>query len=386
MKISKEEALAYLKGTDINPSEYICKDCGNLAVWDKYQFSLASKDLLKGKDYSKEKFRRLTAIGVTFIQPRRIYNGHEYHLCYCYDCACKHFPEIPEKHFPLQPASFRSKFLYQISDEDFSQITSKVCKRTKEGYIERFGKEEGTKRWNSYCEKQSITNTFEYKQEKYGWTKEQFDEFNKSRSCTLENFIKRHGQEEGVRKWNEYCEIQRYTTTLEYFQKTYGKAEGKKKYEDYQRAKSPITLNLTSHSMIANEMFKDLSEHYKGNEIFTECLNKEWSVDYKYNLDYFDKTLNIVVEFYGDYWHCNPNRYKIDDIVEFPNNETHIVKEIWDKDKKRQEYIETKKNTKMFIVWEEDYRKNKKETLEKLIEDINKYVKIREYAKQSPVK
>lgn len=382
-KLTNDEVFNYLESINIDKSEYTCRDCGKLATWNNAEFSLVPSMSFRGKDYSKEKFKRLTYVGVSFAYPRRTYNNNEYHLCYCYDCACKHFPEIPSKHFPLQPASNRSKFLYGISDEDFSGITSKVCKRTKEGYIEKFGEEEGLKRWNSYCNKQAVTNTFEYKKAKYGWTKDQFDEFNRSRSCTLENFIKRHGEIEGTRKWNEYCEIQRYTTTLEYFQKTYGEIEGKEKWEAYQKAKSPITLKIVAHSKIADNMFLELSKFFKGNEIYTETLNEEYNLNDVFKLDYYDKTLNVAVEFYGDYWHCNPNHFKSDEKLSpiFKNGE--YVKDIWDYDKKRQEYVEKSLKTKMFIVWEEDYRHNKKKTIEDLVKKINEYVELRNSINQS---
>jgi len=375
-KLTNDEVFKYLESLGIDKSEYTCRDCGKLAAWNNAEFSLVPSMSFRGKDYSKEKFQRLTYVGVSFAYPRRTYNGHEYHLCYCYDCACKHFPEIPSKHFPLQPASNRSKFLYGISDEDFSEITSKVCKRTKEGYIEKFGEEEGIKRWNSYCNKQAVTNTFEYKKAKYGWTKDQFDEYNKSRSCTLENFIKRHGEEDGLRKWNEYCEVQRYTTTLEYFQKTYGEKEGKQKWENYVKAR----INGVGYSKIADEFCLKITKYFKNNKIWAHCTCGEFNIENIFSLDYYDETLNIVIEFYGDFWHCNPNQYRADDIV---IGYDIIAKDIWDKDLQRQKYIEEKLKTKMFIVWEEDYRHNKKKTIEDLVKKINEYVELRNSINQS---
>jgi hypothetical protein len=55
-------------------------------------------------------------------------------------------------------------------------------KQTLENMILRYGEIEGTKKWNSYINKQSITNTYEYKKEKYGWDKITFDQYNKSRA------------------------------------------------------------------------------------------------------------------------------------------------------------------------------------------------------------
>ena len=52
---------------------------------------------------------------------------------------------------------------------------------TLENMVKKYGETEGAIRWVAYCRKQSESNTFEYKHDKYGWTLEQFEEFNKSR-------------------------------------------------------------------------------------------------------------------------------------------------------------------------------------------------------------
>ena len=35
---------------------------------------------------------------------------------------------------------------------------------------------------------------------------------------------------------------------------------------------------------------------------------------------------NKVIEFYGDYWHCNPLLYEDDDLVFYPNNKSIVAK------------------------------------------------------------
>ena len=95
-----------------------------------------------------------------------------------------------------------------------------------------FGEEEGLKKWNHYCELQSKSNKFEYKKEKYGWTEEDFNNFNKTRAITLENQIAKYGEEEGTKRFNDYCEKQVYAgNKLEYFIEKLGEIEGRKKYE-----------------------------------------------------------------------------------------------------------------------------------------------------------
>jgi len=51
-------------------------------------------------------------------------------------------------------------------------------------------------------------------------------------------------------------------------------------------------------------------------------------------LDYYDETLNIAVEFYGDFWHANPLIYKENDSILGVS-----ACEIWERDKIRENEI-----------------------------------------------
>jgi len=64
-----------------------------------------------------------------------------------------------------------------------SPEVSKKRAITLENLIDKYGEDEGKIRWDSYRKKQAKSNTFEYKQKKYGWTEKQFDEYNKSRGA-----------------------------------------------------------------------------------------------------------------------------------------------------------------------------------------------------------
>lgn len=47
--------------------------------------------------------------------------------------------------------------------------------------------------------------------------------------------------------------------------------------------------------------------------------------------DFRISNTNILIEVNGDYWHCNPKKYCMDDIVKFPG-ETKKVSDVWKKD------------------------------------------------------
>jgi hypothetical protein len=264
---------------------------------------------------------------------------------------------------------------------------------TKNRSIELYGEEEGIKRWRSYCELQSTTNTFEYKQQKYGWTKDQFGAYNKSRASTKTNFIKRYGKDKGIKRWDEYCELQKYVgVKLEYFVEKYGKDLGYKKYNQmcflkshtkesfiykYGELEGTLRWNEYLHnksngfSKIANECFSRLTENLDDERkklMYWMEHNKEYffsTSEYIYYVDFYDKSTNTVIEFYGDYWHCNPKIYAQD---YFQPTIKKTAKEIQLNDNNRIEQLKRDFNINVYIIWESDYNKNAKP----IIEECNK--------------
>ena len=196
--------------------------------------------------------------------------------------------------------------------------------------IKKYGISEGTQRWNSYCKKQADSNKFEYKHEKHGMTLEEYNEYNKSRAVTLDNMIKRYGVNEGLIHWNQYVERERYTCTLPYYIEKYGEEIGKEKYDILINKRNPAN-RLFGPSAISLEMFNKLIKKFKNNIIYYD--DNEFKVKtLKYNLyyvDYYDETLNIVIEFYGNYFHLNPEKYS-PDFIQYKNHEKCIkAKDKW---------------------------------------------------------
>ena len=74
-----------------------------------------------------------------------------------------------------------------------------------------------------------------------------------------------------------------------------------------------------------------------------------------------------IIEFNGDYWHCNPIKYN----ENYYNSHLKMMaKERWKNDEIRQENIEGL-GYDVLVIWESDYRKSPQQTLEKCIEFIN---------------
>jgi len=102
-------------------------------------------------------------------------------------------------------------------------------KNTLSNFIKRHGKEDGERRFNEYRSKQAYSNTLEYMIKKYGVEEgtEKYYSANKKRAITLENCVDKHGEEKGTVVWNGYVEKQRTAgISLEYFIEKHGKEAG----------------------------------------------------------------------------------------------------------------------------------------------------------------
>lgn len=357
--INKKLELSYLL-----PEELFCtcRFCGSRIMTQnsKLDFNRINKTIL------------VKIPGVRY----RIIDGVKYELSCCSNCLLEHFKDCPpksEKYYYMKANKYGA-YSFGYGYEEYKKICSQTVGITENAMIRKWGEKEGKKRWKSYCDKQAETNTFEYKQEKYGWSKEQFEEFNKSRAVTLELCIERHGEEAGRKMWDEYCERQRYTTSLEYMIEEYGEEEGTKKYKDfcYYRTNS---CGSKSYSLISQQCFNAIYSHINTtNEIYYHDLNKEYSIinnNTTYNLDFYDKTKNLVIEFLGDYWHANPKRYNSDETI-IHHQKSICVKDIWKYDKQRKRNICKVLNNPVYIeVWESDWKENQYKVMEEILKYYN---------------
>jgi organic radical activating enzyme len=93
-------------------------------------------------------------------------------------------------------------------------------------------------------------------------------------------------------------------------------------------------------------------------------------------LDYYIENLKLTIEFNGDLWHGNPEIYKNTDRPN-PFHENLTTSEIWEKDRKRKDYLKTKYDIDTIIIWEKDYKKDGMDiTIKKLLEEIKKYERL----------
>jgi very-short-patch-repair endonuclease len=260
---------------------------------------------------------------------------------------------------------------------------------TFERCILKYGNEEGQRRWEEYCQKQSLSNKFEYKQQKFNMSEDNFKLYNKKRAVTLENFCLRYGNEEGQRRWEEYISRQKYTKSKEYYIELFGEIEGVKKFNELSILKSNskksfllkygkeegifrynqhIKNGFVTYSKSSQECFDTillLLNSEEKNTTFYATFNNEENIE-NYLVDFLVKKIKLVVEYLGDYWHCNPKFVKED--FKIRNGKT--AKEIREFDNTRKKRLE-ELGYYVIHIWENDWHYNKNEVLISLREVIN---------------
>jgi len=271
------------------------------------------------------------------------------------------------------------------------------CKKCRYGLtlekcIIRHGKEKGERIWKEYCEKQAFSNTFEYKNQKYNMNIEEFNEYNKSRSVTLENLIKRHGEEKGKQIWENYCKRQKYAgnekeyfieifgeidgeekwkklnlkkvNSLENFKKRYGEEKGILKFEEYMSNKK-----MKNYSKISQELFWKIYKSISNKEnIYFYELNKEFGKlninnGRYYYYDFVNTHSKKIIEFNGNCFHIK----NINEIKNWKNPFSNITaEETLNKDKTKEKFIQDL-GFKIMYIWEDDFNKNKEKYLKKCL-------------------
>jgi hypothetical protein len=106
----------------------------------------------------------------------------EYFLTRCEECLTKKYPEYQSKNKSrvFNQMNYLTEFAFNIPHDIALNWMKEKYAITQENLIKKHGESKGIEKWLNYCSKQSETNTFQYKKEKYGWSKEKFDEYIKS--------------------------------------------------------------------------------------------------------------------------------------------------------------------------------------------------------------
>lgn len=295
----------------------------------------------------------------------------------CLECGFE-APRLQWTHFKYNcTGRFQNGREYKIAYPNAKLVDDSLAKNTavtESNLVKKYGVSEGKQKWQEYKQKQAYSNSYEYKKQKYGWSKKDFEEFNKSRAVTLKNLIQKYGEIEGAIRWQNYCERQAYTNTVDYFVEKYGKNRGIEKYKEVCKEKSQSIENIckrydcdvdTAVIILQGRISKN--NHISNSEkLFVEELERfiEQDLDYSYKTkqycvygnnkaNFYDIVHNNrAIEYNGDYWHCNPKT--------FAKNYHHSVanklaKEIWQEDTNKINLLKKERNIECLVVWESEF-------------------------------
>lgn len=187
---------------------------------------------------------------------------------------------------------------------------------------------------------------------KKGYNEEESKEKVKERQTTftLEKCIQKKGEIDGLRVWTE--RQKKWSEKIEIMYKNGLFVKFRKEPYSYDEIE---LFSVVSKCVLEKSYFGE-KQYYK----YFKELGQTFAYDFVYK--------NKVIEFNGDYWHCNPKLYKYDF---FNKSKQMFATDIWNYDKIKIESIENL-GYDVLIIWESDYKNNKELTIQKCIDFINK--------------
>jgi len=125
----------------------------------------------------------------------------------------------------------------------------------------------------------------------------------------------------------------------------------KQSWKDGKIKPNLISLN---ESKAEKQFFNDLKNIYVDNiKKESICENGKWFIP-----DVILVDIKHIIEFFGDFWHANPKKYKANDIV----HHNIKAKTIWENDKNRLDKLE-QLGYFVHVFWQSEYKENKQDIL-----------------------
>lgn len=185
---------------------------------------------------------------------------------------------------------------------------------------------------------------------KRGYTQEESIEKVKERqrTFTLQSCIDKYGEEEGLKIFNDRQE--KWSKKIEDMYKD-GKFTKFCK-EPFSRGEMDLFENL----LVFLDEYKEKIRYGK-NQFFRYFpkIGKTFSYDFVFG--------KKIIEFNGDYWHCNPKFYNKNYYHKYLQM---FAEEIWKKDELRIMSI-LEEGFEVLVVWESEYNKNREQIIEKCL-------------------
>ena len=185
--------------------------------------------------------------------------------------------------------------------------------------------------------------------------------FGKKHSIDTKNKISQNRKGKAVGKDNGMSDAKYRKKLSDSLKKSW--ASGK--LEETRKKMSEILKNTRKSGKI-----KSVIKSKKENDICKLLNNMGYKIISSFKIDtkicdvYIPK-LNLIIEYFGDYWHCNPNKY---DSEYFNKKKNQTAREIWEYDKSKLELIKSY-GYNLEVIWESELKLNN----DKLLTIINNY-------------
>jgi very-short-patch-repair endonuclease/post-segregation antitoxin (ccd killing protein) len=249
--------------------------------------------------------------------------------------------------------------------------------RTKDAYIQKYGKTKGTKLWK---EKNSKLSVSEKALRKNGYTEEEIQSIKKTHADkskhTLETYVNRYGDVQGPMEYERWLNEKRVSVRsvnelvdrlgwaeeqakeyvrhvqsrgLEFFVEKYGIVEGTQRYVVYNKKRLQYPNAVSKPQM---ELCQWLAGTLVNVKVSGVPVTEQPTIKFSDGTWMFpDIVVNdhIAIEFNGEYWH------KLPEIVEKDAIKAQKLEEAG--------YV-------LIVVWYNDYVKNKEHTQHILLEQI----------------
>ena len=261
----------------------------------------------------------------------------------------KHYKETSNCSLENQIRKYGKEKAEKIRDER-SKRQSYI--NSKEGFLERYGKEEGTRRWEENKFKRNFSLDACIKK----WGKEEGIKRHKEHcskcGSTPDKMIKKYGAELGLKKYLEKMENQKRAYNKECLIEKYGEREGLKRYNRFLHSRYNRWLKGSKESLqIFIPLEERIHEYFtdiKYSDIFVGDEDRYEKIFYYgdgfYSVDFCIPKFRIIIEYNGIAFHPHPKWLKSN--IERWNNWKCLFsnvsqEDIFKHDKKKVQYLKS---------------------------------------------
>lgn len=189
--------------------------------------------------------------------------------------------------------------------------------------------------------------------------------------CSMQGFIDKYGEVEGLKRFKERGDkiSSNGNMSFNYHLKKCGGDMDLAVKSRHDRVMSIANVNGNSRRSTKENVFVQMIRDALPNHDILQTYMIRCNDDKStYFVDLVIKDVNIIIEYFGDYWHANPKKYKSDHLNKSKNK---TAAEIWSIDEKRVKDIEELGYT-VIIIWEDDFDNNSEDIVRNIVSEVYK--------------